>query len=572
MASGRISSTFYNAGGAEYQFILDWSSSSSTSSNSSTVYVDASLYCPYSLNIKARTGNSITIDGETFSFDTGAISTGGGSVHLASVSKTVYHNSDGSKSISISGSFNVKATFEGNYVGTASASGTATLDNIGRKSSVSATSANIGEVSTITINRASSSFRHTLTYSFGSLTGTIADKTSSASVDWTVPTSFYAQIPNTTSGTATITCTTYSGGSNIGSSSTTITVKTTSASCKPTLSPTVYDSNQTTVALTGDNSKFIQSYSNATYNIGAAARCSATLKSQKVVNGTSTYTTATGTINGVENAVFTFSATDSRNYTASSRVEKTLIEYVKTTASLRDIIFTVNGYMSFYISGQFFNDTFGKVVNTLKVQYRYGISGGEFSDWITIPEENIALGFTDFDAAVELNNLDSYQIYQVQARVEDKLTSATTNVQTLSCMPVFDWGARDFNFNVPVSIQGNKIADFIVEQGTSGMWSYRKWNSGIAEVWGRTDETKVSIGGTWGTLSVKDNAFPHYPYPFEFVENPVVNIFPESSNGNYWLFTGLSGDTTQSPTVSLIRPNGLTVYATINYQIRGRWK
>lgn len=29
-------------------------------------------------------------------------------------------------------------------------------------------------------------------------------------------------------------------------------------------------------------------------------------------------------------------------------------------------------------------------------------------------------------------------------------------------------------------------ADYIVEQGTSGIWTYRKWNSGIAECWGRT--------------------------------------------------------------------------------------
>ena len=27
------------------------------------------------------------------------------------------------------------------------------------------------------------------------------------------------------------------------------------------------------------------------------------------------------------------------------------------------------------------------------------------------------------------------------------------------------------------------IADYIVETGTSGIWTYRKWNSGIAECW-----------------------------------------------------------------------------------------
>lgn len=29
------------------------------------------------------------------------------------------------------------------------------------------------------------------------------------------------------------------------------------------------------------------------------------------------------------------------------------------------------------------------------------------------------------------------------------------------------------------------VADYIVEQGTSGIWTYRKWNSGLGEYWGK---------------------------------------------------------------------------------------
>ena len=34
-------------------------------------------------------------------------------------------------------------------------------------------------------------------------------------------------------------------------------------------------------------------------------------------------------------------------------------------------------------------------------------------------------------------------------------------------------------------------ADWIVEQGTSGVWFYRKWNSGNVELWGEWTETKA---------------------------------------------------------------------------------
>jgi len=40
------------------------------------------------------------------------------------------------------------------------------------------------------------------------------------------------------------------------------------------------------------------------------------------------------------------------------------------------------------------------------------------------------------------------------------------------------------NFVNSLDAQGTSIVDFIVEQGTEGIWTYRKWNSGIAECWG----------------------------------------------------------------------------------------
>lgn len=44
-----------------------------------------------------------------------------------------------------------------------------------------------------------------------------------------------------------------------------------------------------------------------------------------------------------------------------------------------------------------------------------------------------------------------------------------------------------------VSLGNDSLTDYIVEQGTSGNWTYRKWNSGIAECWyymtGTTDSS-----------------------------------------------------------------------------------
>lgn len=51
--------------------------------------------------------------------------------------------------------------------------------------------------------------------------------------------------------------------------------------------------------------------------------------------------------------------------------------------------------------------------------------------------------------------------------------------------------------------------DFVVETGTSGIWTYRKWNSGIAECWGKIGLTQTS-NGSYSTPWV-NNLFNNVP-------------------------------------------------------------
>ena len=190
-----------------------------------------------------------------------------------------YHNADGSLNpISISASSYITS----NYSPTGWT--TCNMSTIARKSSVYASNAEIEGTSVITINKQASSFTHTLTYQFGSLSGTIASYTSASSVNFNIPSSFYAQIPNSKTGTCTITCTTYSNGTNIGSTSTSFTVSCNESKCKPSVSATVIDANQATVALTGDSSKLVRYKSTARITPSATSKNSASITSKSVEN------------------------------------------------------------------------------------------------------------------------------------------------------------------------------------------------------------------------------------------------------------------------------------------------
>lgn len=560
--SGSVSTgSWKSSAGKTRYYTLSWTATQSIAGNYSTISWTLSAAGTYVYDVAERTLN-VTIDGETVYTKTDRVMRENGTV--ATGTKTIYHNTDGSRSFSVSLNAAV-------YYSTVNCTGsnTFTLNTIARASSVSATSAYIGNNSTITISRASSSFTHTLTYNFGGLTGTIATKTTSTSVAFTLPTSFYAKIPNATSGTGTITCTTYNGSTAIGTSTCNFTANTSSSACAPTLNPSVYDSNSTTTALTGDSSKFVKYYSNATYNIGAAARNSATMVNQRITCGSLTSTNMTGTLNNVESASFVFRAFDSRGYLTEKTVNKTLINYVKITCALTASI-TVDGVASFRANGNYFNGSFGAVSNTLTVQYRYKVKDGTYSDWSTI---TASLSGNTYTADATIEGLNYRNTYVFQVRATDKLATATSDERSVKAMPVFDWGDTDLNINVPVFIAGNPLADFVLETGTDGMWYYEKWASGKAVCYGKKNYGSLATKA-WGYLYASSELSVTFPSGL-FIENPQYISIETMYGGGYGGFVekgyivptkdGISG-------FSIVRSTQATFSnATLGFHIIGRW-
>ena len=60
--------------------------------------------------------------------------------------------------------------------------------------------------------------------------------------------------------------------------------------------------------------------------------------------------------------------------------------------------------------------------------------------------------------------------------------------------------------------------DYVVEQGTSGIWTYRKWSSGKAELWGTWSGNLTHYAQVFGGYAFYTDAIP-YPNGF-FLEKP----------------------------------------------------
>lgn len=124
------------------------------------------------------------------------------------------------------------------------------------------------------------------------------------------------------------------------------------------------------------------------------------------------------------------------------------------------------------------------------------------------------------------------------------------------------------------------VKDYPVAQGTSGIWRYIKFNSGIAMCWATSGNVSSAFSSTWGSLYVHDNLFPQQTYPFSFTDYPRVFASPFGLNGNvyttgdYWIYSGTLGSPSISPAFSAARPTKPSATITICASILaiGMWR
>lgn len=116
--------------------------------------------------------------------------------------------------------------------------------------------------------------------------------------------------------------------------------------------------------------------------------------------------------------------------------------------------------------------------------------------------------------------------------------------------------------------------DAIVEVGTDGMWTYKKYASGVAECWGSYSIT-VTEWKAWGNLYEGSPNTGEIAYPTGlFTSAPNFNAGVTGSVGAAGLETYVANTATQTPRFIVTRPS--TVSSSPNFIIHikavGRWK
>ena len=335
-----------------------------------------------------------------------------------------------------------------------SLSGTWELTPIPRASTISCPVGIIGKPVTVSIQKAGEGFTYTVTYTFGNLQGTIAERTAESSLRWTIPTAFYTQIPGAKRGVGALVCKTYSGNTLVGEASCPLYADINEADCQPAIFAEVVDVNPVTTALTGDSNTLIRYYSDAQVSAQYAAKNSAAVADYTLTHNGKIYTADSVVIAGAETGEFHFAVTDSRGITADLFVTKPMIPYVKLTCNLANNKPDGDGNMTIAVSGNCFVGSLGVEDNSLTVQYRYKLSSSQWQEEQWQELEPVFSG-NSYTAQGELTGLDYQKAYTFQARAVDKLAVIDSAEYTARAVPVFDWGERDFAIHGDLQVDGN---------------------------------------------------------------------------------------------------------------------
>ena len=128
---------------------------------------------------------------------------------------------------------------------------------------------------------------------------------------------------------------------------------------------------------------------------------------------------------------------------------------------------------------------------------------------------------------------------------------------------------------------GSSSADTIIDQGTTGKWTWRKWASGVAEMRAVFDTDTLAIDEAWGSLYFgtwmrSDVNVAARKYPFAFADTPTINATYMGGGADAWLislFSAADNLKTSAPAYALARPNQGTISAPrIAYYVIGKYK
>ena len=314
----------------------------------------------------------------------------------------------------------------------------------------------LGNTLTVYTNRKSSTFKHTIKVQCGTWSWTSSARSVETSVNVTIPYSVIAQFSATsTTASATVTCTTFNGTTQIGSAQT--------CSVKFQINPnrdhanvgtiSVEDTNSRTSAVTQDDSIYIANISTLQATIPLSVSGDYTQLASAVVtcgNKSQSYTlsgtsaTLTFIFDKVNASSLSVKVTDKRGNSVTGTKSWTLIQYqpITLTATVGRPSATGSAGVG-QITGMAYGGEFGATQNSVTVTMDFKLHDASDYDPSDTETDSFALtqsGYNQYTKSYSFAYQFDYQYqYDVRFTISDLFSTAVYTAQMMQGLPIMSW-------------------------------------------------------------------------------------------------------------------------------------
>lgn len=519
---------------------------------------------------------------------------------LYSFAGWVTHDDEGNAIVDVSASYNTRVS-----PGTISATASLSLTQIPRVSDITVDKTSVTadglEQLVATVTKKSDSFTDILAVSIGEYSKEVV-----SGVAFTIPKEWCNAIPGT-SGKANVTVTTKSGETVIGANSVEVDVFVPEDIVPTINSISITEAVSKVTDAFGD--RFVQELTQLNVVIDAVGAYGSTVNRYSTRLDGVTYVQQAFTSNllmGSGALQVDVMITDSRGRTASATKTIEVVEYRKPVITdLRYMHCNVEGkpesggkYTKVTVSARAF-PVDGSNIKSLMIRYKSVIDELHTTRIVDISELD-----WEFTAEVIIPDTNPVITHEYIAEFSDKLHGDTartsTGVPVLSRkaggtgITMFEEALEDgfvvgrgmpttlndltirgvVNFAHAAETLANLgLINYPVEEGVSedGVWSYRKWNSGKAECWGRKRVVNepITTADNWNFCSA---VISLGDFPFPFIGKPCVHLDWNGDNVDAWTSSANGVTTEHAGNTWLMRSTKASAASgIISIYVEGEW-
>lgn len=307
---------------------------------------------------------------------------------------------------------------------------------------------------TVNTNRKASSFTHTVKLQVG--TWSLQNTGVGASTTFNIPYSVIAQFSATSkTATGTITCTTYSGSTNVGTKTANFTLQVDSATDHANVGTiTTADTNPTTSAIVSAG-QFVYGQSILQATIPFTVSGSYTeLSSAKVTCGNTVETfplsgtsdSITFTKSNIDVSSLTVTVTDKRGNSVTGTASWQLLPYQPLTLTGTVGRPSATGSTATgQVTGTAYGGTYGNTANSLNISYEWKLhSDANYTAGADTYTQTIADGQQNYSEAMTFAESFDYQNqYDIRFTVYDLFSTATYTCQLMQGLPILSWDENE---------------------------------------------------------------------------------------------------------------------------------